>query len=445
MPTPKRISHLLATGNQAQLRHYVSQHHPADVAAAITRLRPEEILYVIETAGNTGGLEIFSNLEIETQRACLESADPEKVIEFFEHLSPDEQVDLLKLLSPDVRANVLALLEKSEREHLMRLGKYEEGTAGSVMTTEVFALTPEVSAQEALQLIRKKSEEAESFYTIYIINDQKKLVGVLSLKDLVLAPVDRPLARIMNPNVISATTDEDVEAVAGKIAKYDLLAIPVVNANRELRGMITVDDVIDILEEETTEDIYALGAAGAPVDYLGTNILGLARQRITWLFALVCTGFITGTLLKFYQKELSMHVQLAFFIPLLNGSAGNAGTQAVTIIVRGLATGELTTGMALGILGKEVRVGMLVGLGMGALAGVFVYLVTGNYHLSLTVMCSMVIVVSLAKSLGGLLPILFKKMNMDPALMSGPLLASISDIFSIVTYLTIAQLLLPKI
>ncbi|HPN95994.1 MAG TPA: magnesium transporter [bacterium] len=441
----KRISHLLATGNKNHLKQFASSHHPVDIAAAITPLRPEDILNVIETIGNHKSLEIFENLEKDTQKACLEYAAPERVITFFDALSTDEQADLLKLLSPDLKTKLLSLLEKSDREDLMGLVKYEEDTAGAHMTTNFFSMRPDVSAGQALTEIKKKHEEAETIYSIYVTDSEDHLVGVVSLKDLVLANSDAPIGRLMNPNVISAVVDEDVEMVAQKIAKYDLFAVPVVNGVKQMKGIITIDDVMDIVSRETTEDIYALGAAGAPIDYVGSSVLRIARQRLTWLLALVCTGFVTGTLLKLYQKELSLHVQLAFFIPLLNGSAGNAGTQAATVIVRGLATGELTTLMALKILFKEIRVGMLVGSGMGILAALFVFAITKDSHLAATVLASMVLVVSFAKSLGGLLPVLFKKMNLDPALMSGPLLASVSDIFSIVTYLTLAKLIIPTL
>jgi len=449
--TAKRISRLLASANRQQLKSYLSTQHPADIAAAITRLRPEDILNVIETVGNHTGLEVFSNLEKDTQRACIESADPERVISFFEHLSADEQVDLLKLLSPEAKESVLGLLKRSEREDLMRLVRFEEGTAGSAMTTDFFALRPEITAGQALAEIRRRYEEAETIYTIYVTDDHDRLKGVASLKDLVLSPSDRPISNIMNPNVISVTVEEDVELVAKKIARYDLLALPVVNLSRELKGIITVDDVIDIIEEETTEDIYALGAAGAPIAYLSSSVFNIARQRITWLTILIFSGFFAGIVLKMFHRELDTYVQLAFFVPLLMGSAGNAGTQTITVIVRGLATGEISGALLTRVLFKEMRIGLLIGIAMGFLAAAFIFItkqetsITNPLQMAITVAASMTVAVTMAKSIGSMLPILFKRLNLDPALMSGPFLASMLDVMTIFVYLTIARLILPGI
>lgn len=444
-PTSKRISHFLASGRDRQLKQYATQHHAADVAAAITRLRPEDILKVIETVGNSMAFEIFGHLEPDTQKACLEFAEAGRVIHFFEALSADEQADLLKSLDDERKEKLLNLLKASEREDLMRLVKFEEGTAGSAMTTEFFALNPQTSVAEALDYIKKQSEKAETIYILYIIDETDKLVGVASLKDLVLAKPETTLRQIMNPNVISVPVMEDVENVARKIAKYDLLAMPVVNSQRQLRGIITVDDVIDIIEEEVTEDIYAMGAAGSPIDYMGSSVFNISRQRITWLFILVLSGFVAGWVLELFEAELNEIVPLAFFIPLLMGSGGNAGTQASTVIVRGLATGELTTGIFLQVVWKEMRVGLMVGLLMGMFAAFRAYFVGGadaseGLKLAMTVGSAMIIVVTLAKSLGAVLPMFFKRLNLDPALMSGPLVASLIDIFTLVTYLSLAKM-----
>lgn len=444
-PTTKRIQRLLATGNKEQLKHYVSIHHAVDVAAAITLLRPENILNVIEAIGNTRGKEIFEALEMDTRKTCLDYAEPERIIPLFEHMSTDEQTDLLKLLDPEARHRILALLDKPDREDLMRLAKFEEGTAGSEMTTEFFALNPEMTVAEALTEIKKRYEEAETIYTIYVTDDRGALVGVLSLKDLVLAHSEKPLRQIMNPNVISATVHEDVEEVARKIQKYDLLAMPVVNAARELRGIITVDDVIDIIEEETTEDIYAMGAVGAPISYMGSGPLSIARQRITWLIVLIFSGFIAGIILKLFHNLLDAHVILMFFIPMINGSAGNAGTQTTTVIVRGLATGELDHTMILKILLKELQIGAMVGAVMGVFSSIYIEVMYRRPDVAISVGLAMIFVISMAKTIGSMLPILLKKLKLDPAIMSGPLLASISDIIAIVTYLTIAKLFIPVI
>jgi magnesium transporter len=235
--------------------------------------------------------------------------------------------------------------------------------------------------------------------------------------------------------------------VAKKFAKYDLLALPVVSPRKEMRGIITVDDVIDIIEDETTEDIYAMAAVGAPVDYLGAGILKIWRQRAPWLLLLVFSGFLAGFVIEFFKDALSKYVELIFFIPLLMGSGGNAGTQASTVIVRGLATGELSPSLFLRVLWIEMRVGLLVGLTMGALAAARAYILPthSGLHLqiALAVGGTMFLVVTAAKSIGSMLPLLFKRMGLDPALMSNPLIQSIMDILTLTLYFGLAKLFLP--
>lgn len=444
-PTTKRIERLLV-GDSEHLRAYLRAHHPADIAAAITRMRPETIIQTLEAIGNTRSVETFSELEMDTQRACFEFADPERVIHFFEALSPDDQADLFKSLAPEIKDRLLALLNKSEREDLMQLARYEEGTAGAAMTTDFFALPAHFTVAEALEKIRCCSREAETIYIIYILENDV-LQGVVSLKDMVLAPPEQTLRQRMNPNVITVTADEDVEDVAKKIAKYNLLALPVVSARKELRGIITVDDVIDIIEEETTEDIYAMAAVGAPVDYLGAGILKIWRQRAPWLLLLVFSGFIAGFVIEFFRDALSRYMELIFFIPLLMGSGGNAGTQASTVIVRGLATGELSPALFLRVLWIEMRVGLLVGGTMGALAAFRAYFqpTQSGLHLNIAFIVggTMFLVVTVAKSIGAMLPLLFKRMGLDPALMSNPLIQSIMDILTLSLYFGLAKLLLP--
>ena len=449
MSTNKRLLHLLKTGNREQLRNYLKIMHPADIAAAVARLRPEDILFILESVGNNRSVEVFENLEKDTQKACIEYTDPDRVLHFFEGLNADDRTDLFRILPSEDKEQLLGLLAKSEREDLIRLSRYEEDTAGAAMTTEFFALAPETTVAQALDRIRAGSQEAETIYVIYIADPGGRLRGVVSLKDLVMGAPDTTLSRIMNPNVISVTVDEDVEAVAQKIARYDLLALPVVNVNKEIRGIITVDDVLDIVEDEATEDIYALAAVGAPLDYLGASVFKIWRQRIPWLLLLVMSGFIAGFVIQFFKAELGRFVELIFFMPLLMGSGGNAGTQASTVVIRALATGELSPAMFPRVLWKEMRVGLLVGICMGLLSGLRAYFLNSpgaaapHWMIALTVGGTMCGVVTVAKSTGAMLPLLFKKMNLDPALMSNPLIQSIMDIVTLTLYFSLARLLLP--
>ena len=447
MAVNKRLNHLLKTGNRDQLRNYLKAQHPADIAAAIARMRPEDILFVLETVSNTRSVEVFANLEKDTQKACITFADPERVLHYFEGLSPDDQADLFRTLPSDDKEQFLGLLAKAEREDLLRLSRYEEDTAGAAMTTEFFSLSPDSTVAEALERIRTSSQQAETIYVLYIADPGGRLRGVVSLKDLVLAAPDTHLNRVMNPNVITVSVDEDVEEVARKIARYDLLALPVVNANKELRGIITVDDVLDIVEDEATEDIYAMAAVGAPMEYLNASVFQIWRQRIPWLLLLVMSGFVAGFVIEFFKTELSKFVELIFFIPLLMGSGGNAGTQASTVVIRAIAMGELTPSLFARVLWKEMRVGLMVGFCMGALAAFRAFFLPASsaphYLVALTVGGTMFFVVTVAKCTGSMLPLVFQKLRLDPALMSNPLIQSIMDIVTLTLYFTLARFLLP--
>lgn len=441
--THKRIEHLVASGNAQKLKAYLTEHHPADIASAILTLRPDTILLILETADTRKSVDIFSELPPETQKTCIEHADTEHVLHFFAALSPDDQADLLKILDPEGRDKLLSKLKKSDREELLELTRYPEDTAGAVMTTQYFTLLPESTVAQATDQVKKMSREAENIYTLYVADAQDVLRGVVSLKDILLADPDKPLSRIMNPNVICAFATEDVEDVAEKISRYDLIALPVVDSEKKIVGVITVDDVIDIMEDEATEDFYALGAAGAPLPYIGGSILKLSRERITWLLVLVVTGFLAGGVLQFFQKELLAYMQLAFFIPLLNDSGGNAGSQSTTIIIRGLATGELTSALWARILWIEFRIGLVVGTVMGVLAAFRAIIMNHDWHLGITVGLSMVVIVTFAKTVGGMLPVAFKKINLDPAVVSAPLITSLVDILALVVYFSLARLFLP--
>jgi len=445
IPVVKRINYLLKSGNVNQLKSLIQSTHPYDVAVGISTFRPQQIMYILETLGDSRALEIFQELEPDTQKACLEYADPKQVLHFFEALSPDDQADLVKILGPELKDKLLALLKQSDREDLIRLSRHAEGTAGAEMTTEFFALPSKLTVQEALEQIKEQPDRAETVYSIYITSPTGRLRGVVSLKDLVISKPEKTLKEIMNPNVISVLSSDVIQYVYEKISKYDLIALPVVNSDKILIGIITVDDIIDVIEEEVTEDIYAMGAAGTPIDYVNSNVFSIARQRITWLLALVLSGIFAGFVMQIFQNQLAAYVQLAFFIPLLTGSGGNAGTQTTTVIVRGLATGELTTSLLIQILWKEIRVGVVVGSMMGTLAGVRAYLISHDIYFTLTIGLSMIIVVTMAKTIGSILPIIFKKMNLDPALMSGPLLSSLVDIFSLFIYFGLAIAFLPAI
>jgi magnesium transporter len=318
--------------------------------------------------------------------------------------------------------------------------QYKEGTAGSILTTEYAFLSQDISASEALNELKKQAFDRETIYYVYVIDKDRKLLGFISLKDILIANGNELIKDIMNTNTISAHVNDDKEQVARNLSDYDLLAIPVVDSENKLVGIVTVDDVVDIIQQEHTEDIYKYGAAGDYVDYMGSHPRIIAKQRILWLLVLVAMGFISGMVMEKHAYQLQAVIALAFFIPLLSGSGGNAGTQSSTVIIRGLATGEIRIRDVLRIFFKELSIGAMVGLAMGILAALRALVLNKDTLLAITVGLAMIATVIVATTLGAVLPLLFKKMKLDPALMSGPFIASIVDIVSLLVYFRIAIL-----
>ena len=315
------------------------------------------------------------------------------------------------------------------------------------MTTEYASVDKDITATEALNRLRMQAPNKETVYYVYVVDHDRRLKGFVTLKDVLLAPPNQKIEQIMEEDVISVSIDENVEEVADKISHYDFLAIPVIDNDGRLVGIVTVDDILDVVEEEATEDIYHLAAAGKPLDYLNTGIFKIAKERILWLFILVLTGFVAGAVMQRFQSQLTAVIALVFFIPVLSGTGGNAGTQTTTVIIRGLATGELEMKDIFRILFKEIRVALLVGLAMGVLTAIRAILTSPDPRLvvplSLTVGLAMVGCVILAIAAGAILPILFKKIGLDPALMSGPFISSLMDVFTLLLYLGLAAAIIP--
>jgi magnesium transporter len=436
------LRELLEARQYETIREVLTDLHPADGAELVSGLHPHEIMEILATIDTRMSVEIFEQLEVAVQKACIEQAAPKAMLPLIEGMSSDDRVDLIKQVEPEIADRLLPLLAQAERDDIRRLLVYEEGTAGAIMTTEYASVGMDVTASEALSRLRTQAPNKETVYYVYVVDSERKLKGFLTLKDILLARPNQRIEDIMEKDVICVSIDEDVEEVADKISHYDFLAMPVIDKAQRLVGIITVDDILDVVEEVATEDIYHLAAAGKPVDYLKAGIFKIAKERILWLFVLVLTGFVAGEVMRQFQGQLLTVIALVFFIPVLSATGGNAGTQTTTVVIRGLATGELQIKDIFRILSKEIRIALCVGLAMGILASLRAVLTTPDPQLmgplSVTVGLAMLGCVVLAISAGALLPILFKRVGLDPALMSGPFISSLMDVFTLLLYLKLA-------
>jgi magnesium transporter len=425
----------------------------------------DEAIALIESLRSADQADVFSELEEDDQTALLPRLDPSDSADILEELDeqnaarlvasmptdtvarivnemePDEAADLLGDMSPQQARAVLEVLKDPEEVRPLLI--HLDDSAGGLMTSEFLALRPRMTAGESLEALRRWNPDAEAFYYLFVVDQSQNLVGVVGLRQLITAPLGKSIQELMDPNVISVKAGTDQEECARILSHYDLLALPVVDDDNKLLGIITVDDVVDVLEDEATEDIQRMGGA-LPLDqpYLEMGVFQIAKKRVGWLMLLFVTEMLTGTVLRHFQDELQMVVALSFFVPLLIGTGGNAGSQTTSTVIRALAVGDISLKDAFFALWHELRTGLLLGLAMSLIA--FVRALTWGTSMPLagTVALSIFIIVVWANVLGAVLPLLAAKLGIDPPIVSGPVMSTLVDATGLFIYFTIAKVLL---
>ena len=423
--------------------------HPSDIAETLEEsgVEPSRVIELLLSIGNHKAIDAFAQLSMETQEACLESGNAQTMLRFVEHMDSDDRVDLLKAVDDEVREAIMPLIAQAERNDIRRLWNYEEGTAGAVMTTEYAMLPRHLTVEAALEQLRLQAPNKETIYYIYITDaQQRRLIGILSLRDLITSRRRAILEAIMETQVISVPHQMEVEQVAAVISKYDLLAVPVVDGDNRLLGIITVDDVIDIIEAESTEDFQRISAV-MPFEeqYFKRPLPRLFWSRFIWLAVLLFTSLLSTTIMELNTAVLHQMVALAFFIPLVTGTCGNAGTQSATMVVRALALGEIQPGDFGRVFGRELVMGLALGAALGLMAYFRVFLQDHNMILGCIVSVALVATLLAANLTGALMPLILKKLKLDPALTAGPFIATVIDAVGITIYFKIAVVLLNHI
>jgi magnesium transporter len=438
------ITELVVRRESAQIRSALEDWHVVDLAELLDAMDdPDHRREFFRVWGPDDALGLFGELEVLDRVGLLATLGPEERRFIVNAMSPDDRADVFAELEEEYRAPLMELLEPETRSETDQLLQYAPDTAGGLMTTEFVAVPMHITSDEAVTRVREAAQTAETIYTVYVVNESDKLVGVISLRELMLSMAEAPLSEIMITPVVSAAVDEDQEDTANRLRSYDLTAIPVVGDDDRLVGIVTVDDVLDVLDEESAEDAYRMAAIREyETSYLDTPAWKLAWQRSAWLLVLVLAGFLSGFVLESYMGLLGAFVALTIFIPVLTGSGGNAGIQVSTTIVRCLATGELAPGDALKVLRKELAAGTIVGLVMGALAAGRAAFVDVSPSMIATVGLSMTTVVVAAVAIGGMLPLGLKRLGLDPALMSSPLITTVTDSLALLIFLGAATWLL---
>ncbi|HIK33064.1 MAG TPA: magnesium transporter [Oscillatoriales cyanobacterium M59_W2019_021] len=418
---------------------------PADIAEAIEGL--PEPLYAIafRLLSKDEAAEVYEHLDPSVQQSLVEKFARQDVLDIVERMSPDDRARLFDELPAKVVRRLLKQLSPSERQATNLLLGYDPDTAGRVMTPQYISLKEHYTVAQALDHIRSLAHVTETVYSLYVTDSARRLTGILSLRDLVVAQPEDTIGEIMTRDVVFVHTSTDQEEVARTIQRYDFLAIPVVDREQRLVGIVTVDDVIDILERETTEDIYALGGLQSDGDnYFQTNLFKVARQRVVWLLVLLFTNTLTSGVIRANQGILEQVVSLAMFIPLLIGTGGNVGAQSSTVVIRGLNMDKIRTGGAARVIRREAIAGALLGTMLATIVTVGAYFLQGNWVVSIAVGVSLICISVLASVAGSALPFLFQSLGFDPALMSAPFITTAVDVLGVLIYFNVARLILQQ-
>jgi len=434
------IKQLLNEKRYGELKEKIKYMHIQDIAEIIDELDTKYAIILFRLLPKEIAADVFSYLSSERQGEISMMIDENELNEIVNDLFFDDKIDFLEEMPANVVKRILRNTSEAERKLINQFLQYPENSAGSLMTIEFVDLKKEMTVAEALDKIRRVGRDREIIYTCYVTDAWRKLEGIVSLKDLVLAPPDAKVEDIMKKDVIYVDTYDDQEEVAGVFKKYDFLAVPVVDQEKRLVGIITVDDIVDVIEEETTEDIQRMAAIQPTEEaYLDSTPLMIARKRILWLLILMISATVSGYIIRKYQLALETVVALAAFIPMLMDTAGNAGSQASVTVIRSLVLGELKFRDILKVIFKETQVGLLVGVALALVNFVRVCFIEG-YDLSIAVTISLTLIftVIIAKIIGGTLPMIAKRIGLDPALMASPLITTIADAISLTIYFSLA-------
>lgn len=420
------------------LREQLIDVHPADLASALVEFETSDLWTLLTVFPRAEQAKVFGYLPPEEQVNLSIRISRRKLAPIIRQMPPDERAALFHRLSDEQRETLLPALAQAEREDLLRLTAHEQGTAGSIMTSDYAILATDLTVAQSLESLRREAPDKETIYFAYVVDHHRKLIGVVSLRDLILAPVSMPIIELMNQDPIYASVDMPQEEVAALIAKYDLLALPIINNQEQMVGIVTYDDAMDVAEEEATEDFHKNATIGKLESSVkDASIMLLYRKRVLWLVILVFGNIFSGAGIAYFEGTISAHLALLFFLPLLIGSSGNAGAQSGTLMVRALATGDIKLRDWGALLAKECVVAGLLGFTMAA-AVVGLGWWRGGYDIAIVVAITMMFVVMVGSLIGLSLPFLLSRFNLDPATASGPLITSIADVAGVVLYFSIA-------
>ena len=416
--------------------------HPADAAEIVSSLPEEDQRRVFESWDIPRAADTLQEMDESEQADIVDLLSTPLVADIVEDMAADDVADLLGGLDKQDAERILAAMNREDAAEAIKLMQHKEDTAGGIMTPEYVALRKDMTAQESIDLLREKAPAAETVYYVFIVNTENQLVGVISLRDLIIAKAGQRIEEIMNPNVIYVDVDTDQEEVAGIMSRYDLLAVPVVDHEHHLLGIVTIDDVVDVIEEEASEDIYRLGGVTRE-ERLDSTAMESIRNRLPWMTFNLLTAFFAAGVVYLLRNTIDKLVVLAALMPIVAGMGGNMGTQTLAITTRGIALGQLEFREGMRVIVRQIGIGITIGAFTGLLAGLIAYfLANGNPYLGLVLFMAMIINMGVAGLAGAGIPIVLRLLGQDPALGSGVIVTTFTDTFGFLTFLGLATLLI---
>jgi len=442
------IIELVEQKNYIKAREELLNFNEVDIAEILEDVMEitgvEKTIVLFRTLPKDISAEVFSYLDIEEQLTIINGITDKELHYIFEELAFDDMIDVLEELPANIVDKILEKSTKEERKLINTFLNYPEYSAGSLMTPDYISLQKDMTVKDALAYIKKEGMDSETVYTCYVKDTGRKLIGIVSLRSLVISEDHVRMEDIMLTDFVSVNVMDDQEEVSNQFIKYGFLAMPVVDNENRLVGIITVDDILDIIDEETTEDFHKMaGVTASTEEYLDMNVWKHVKNRLPWLAFLMVSSMITGLIITQFELLLSQAIVLVAYLPLLMGTGGNSGAQSATLVIRGIAVGDILSKDTWRILWKELRIGFSIGLSLSILNFTKIILLDGQSPIvALTICCSMLLIITMAKAIGGTLPMLAKRLRIDPALMANPMIASITDMFSVVTYFSLASIIL---
>ena len=443
------IETLLKEKKYFEIKRELNKLNTVEISDILNQFKsPELVIMIFRLLKKDKAADVFPYLDSEHQEMIIHTSTDIETREIFDELYFDDIVDIIEEMPSNIVKKILKNTDKKDRHLINQLLKYPDNSAGSIMTTEYVDLQKNMTVSEAIEEIRKTGKDKENIYTCYVTGEKGVLEGVLSLKELIAKKDTIQIEDIMNKNFVSVNTNDDQEIVADLFKKYDFIVMPVVDHENRILGIITIDDVMDVVDQEVTEDFHKMAGITSPTDdsYLKTNIFTMARQRIGWLAVLMISDTISGNIIQGYEKVLAKSIILTAFIPMLMSSGGNVGSQSSTVVIRSLALGEISPKSAFKVIKKEFFIGIMVSIVLSALN--FIRLITlekTNPTIALIVSLTLVFTIIISKLVGALLPLGAKIVKTDPAVMATPLITTISDAVTLVIYFTFATMLLKNL